>query len=226
LFVIGNLGLTALKEFPLEKILRFVDKLQFDAISFHVNPLHEAFQEHGDTDFSGLISLFVEARKKFFVPVGIKTVGFGAGKSFALKIKSLNPDFVEISGAGGTSFVKVEFHRNELSWLKRAAEPFFDYGIPLERSLGYLRKTCPKIPIIASGGIRNGVDIFKVIALGADMAAAAIPFVKEPENSEQIIKAFNYSLKVAMFVAGVKKVEHLNRGNLLMQRGFNEIIEN
>ena len=209
LLYVGNLGLTVLKEVDVDAVGELVEDCGFDLLAFHVNPLHESFQQNGDTDFSGLADRFADFAAVSPIPVGLKTIGFGAGPALARKALTAGAAFVEVSGAGGTSWTEVERHRCESGWMKTAAAAFSDFGVPLRRSLELFRHEAPRLPLVGSGGVRSGLDIFRAVALGADVAAAALPFVRGDVDASaaELLKAWEYGFKVAMFSVGCKRVD-------------------
>lgn len=214
--LVGNLGVTALHEpDSLTRIAELVLRLELDALSLHVNPLHEAFQEDGTTRFAGLGERVRELVEHLPVPVGVKTVGFGAAPGALERLLSHGFAFVELHGAGGTSFTRVEAARIKDRLKGDAIEEFLDFGVPLARGLDALTQLdgCP--PVVAGGGVRGGVDLFRVLALGATLGSAATPLLRAAMKGqralEHLLETWREALRVAMFVTNTPNLTELQR---------------
>ena len=206
ILLIGNLGLVQLnKGYGLDQLERAVTLVGADAIALHLNPLQEALQPGGDTDFRGLMDKLSVLLPQVGFPVMLKEVGHGIGREVALQLRSLPLAALDVAGAGGTSWAKVE----ALVHQGRVNHPeLVEIGIPTSQALIESRQALPQLPLVASGGIRNGTQAAKALALGANMVAVARPLVEPalqgPEAVVAWIENFLWELKVALFAIGAK----------------------
>jgi isopentenyl-diphosphate delta-isomerase len=208
-FLIANIGGAQLaKGLTIENIKDIIDMIKADALVIHLNPLQELIQPEGEPKYRGVFSKISEISKSIDVPVIVKEVGAGISKEVAVKLEMSGISAINVAGAGGTSWAGVEKLRAEAlnNDLKiHLGEIFWDWGIPTAASLIEVKKIV-ELPIIASGGLRNGLEIAKCIALGANMCAMAYPFLlRAAESKEQL---FNFAdtviaeLKSTMFLVG------------------------
>jgi len=197
-----------------------VERIGADALGFHVNPLQEVIQPGGDVNFSGVIKKIGEVNKVLNVPVILKEVGCGLSVQDIKLAHGYGIEYFDVAGSGGTSWSRIEHNRrtdpsNNLGLL------FQDWGIPTPVALMNASKAVPDLNLIASGGLRNGVDMVKSMILGASLCGIASPFVQPAECSAdkvvELIEALKKEFKVAMFLLGVSNVEDLlgNRALLL-----------
>lgn len=202
-----NYGLTA------ADCQRAVDMIEADALILHLNPLQEAVMPEGDTNFSGLAGKIEEVCNTLATPVIAKEVGWGISPQAARMLLNAGVSAIDVAGAGGTSWTEVEMHRAETDIQRQVASSFVDWGIPTAESIQIARDAAPKLAIFASGGIRNGVDIAKSIALGADLAGLAGPFLKAAANSQeavqQVIEQITTEIRISMFAAGARDLKAL-----------------
>lgn len=174
----GNIGLSQLAKPAVQDLAKALDRVGADALAVHTNPLQEAMQHNGDTDFSGSIDRLREAADVLGYPVLLKEVGHGIGGAAVEELLGAEGKLpvagIDVAGAGGTSWSRVEqFVRyGELRHPELA-----DWGIPTARAVLEVREALPEIPLVASGGIRTGMDAAKAIALGADVVAVARPLL-------------------------------------------------
>jgi isopentenyl-diphosphate delta-isomerase len=221
----GNLGAVQLNcGVKPSQIRELIDHVGCDAFNFHLNPLQEAIQPEGNRNFAGLISKLIETIPELPVPVFLKEVGAGISLHTARKIKSIPFKGIETAGAGGTSWSKIEALRTANPVAAQTGLLFSEWGTPTAESVIHCRSEFPDRIVIASGGIRNGIEIAKAIALGADAAATALPVLKAAEQSVEhavrAIEALMTELKTAMFVTGMGSVGELReRGKSLLSRG-------
>lgn len=177
--VLANVGAVQLNYgFSRDHLLRAVEMIGADALILHLNPLQELLQKNGDTDFSGLLKKIEAVCDGFPVPVIIKEVGWGIGADLADKLWNAGVSMIDVAGAGGTSWSQVEALAEGTDEALEFAEPFADWGIPTAECIRQIHEACPQIPLIASGGITNGVEAAKAVLLGAElcgMAAALLP---------------------------------------------------
>ena len=220
--LIGNLGLTQLREFTSADIIDLCAELQFDALSIHLNCGQELCQAHGDRDFSGLLDMLGELCARYSKPIIVKETGFGIAPREIARLRTIGVRHIDIAGAGGTNWISVEAyrqHNNKSVDMKL----FSTWGIPTAHNLLALRY-CPDvrddIMIIASGGIRTAADIAKSIMLGADAAAAALPFIRHivaggVDKALAYIRELTDGLKYIMALNGALTIDELRRQPLL-----------
>jgi isopentenyl-diphosphate Delta-isomerase len=222
--VIANIGAVQLNYgFGLEECKRAVEIAEADALVLHLNTLQEVFQPEGDTDFSHLLSKIEKLIAGLPVPVGVKEVGMGIDKATAERLISAGVHFIDVAGAGGTSWVQVESYRSEDAARKKAAEAFLDWGLPTSESITSVREVSKKIPVIASGGLKHGVDAAKSIALGADLAGFGRSLLQSAveKDAEALILQMDrieFELRAAMFGIGASKIEELKLTKRLLKK--------
>ncbi|MGB3556990.1 MAG: type 2 isopentenyl-diphosphate Delta-isomerase [Geitlerinemataceae cyanobacterium] len=191
ILLFANLGAVQLNYgYGIEQCLRAIDALGADALILHLNPLQECVQTHGDTNFKGLLDKISVLCKILPVPVIAKEVGNGISSDMARKLIEAGVGAIDIAGAGGTSWAKVESQRAKDSRQRRLGQTFADWGLPTADCITSIRAVNPEIPLIASGGLRDGLEAAKAIALGADLAGLASPFLKAAAESEAALSEF------------------------------------
>ena len=220
ILLFANLGAVQLNYgLSVEDCQRAVDLIEADALILHLNALQEAVMVDGDTNFSGLLNKIEAVCKRISVPVIAKEVGWGFSSQAAKQLVEAGISAIDVAGAGGTSWTEVEMHRAHNEAQRQVAASFADWGIPTAESLQLVSEFAPNIPIFASGGIRNGVDIAKSVALGAAMAGLAGPFLRaavdSPEAVLEIIQILVREIKICMFAAGAKDLDALKQIKLL-----------
>ncbi|MFC0666710.1 type 2 isopentenyl-diphosphate Delta-isomerase [Azotobacter chroococcum] len=205
--LLANIGAAQLAAgFGLEEARRAVDMLEADALIVHLNPLQEAVQPEGDRDWRGVLDAISHLTARLGVPLVVKEVGAGISAPVARRLVEAGVAVIDVAGAGGTNWVTVEAQRARTPARKQIALAFADWGIPTAEALCEVRQACPGTPLIASGGIRDGVDVAKAIRLGADLAgqaAAALPGALC--SSEAVIEHFSViieQLRIACFCTG------------------------
>jgi len=220
--LLANLGAVQLNYgYTVEHCQRAVDMLQADALILHFNALQEAVQPEGDTQFSGLLSKIEQVCAALSVPVVAKEVGWGFSKDTVHQLAETGIAAIDVAGAGGTSWSQVEMHRANTEMQRRVAATFVDWGIPTSEAILAAKEAEADIPIIASGGLRNGLDLAKCIALGATLGGMANPFLKAAVNSLKTvldeIQITQTELRVAMFGIGVDSVAVLQNTERLIK---------
>jgi isopentenyl-diphosphate delta-isomerase len=194
--------------------LRVVQECDADALILHLNPLQEALQLEGETDFSGLLKKIEGICRVLPVPVVVKEVGWGISVETARLLAGAGVSAIDVAGAGGTSWSQVEMHRLEDPYLAQVAAAFHRWGIPTTESIRIIRKEFPRMILFASGGLRSGVDIAKCIALGATAGGMAGPFLKAASDSLEsvthTIDTIKQQFRVAMFACGAKDLKALS----------------
>ncbi|MBH5317222.1 type 2 isopentenyl-diphosphate Delta-isomerase [Paenibacillus sp. GSMTC-2017] len=223
--VIANIGAVQLNYgFGVESCQRAVDLSGANALVLHLNALQEVFQPEGDTNFKGLLKKIGEVCRNVSVPVGVKEVGWGIDGETARRLSESGVAFIDVAGAGGTSWSQVEKFRVHDPVRREAAEAFADWGIPTAESLIEIKECAPHTMVIASGGLRNGVEAAKAIALGANYAGfgrVLLPQaagVNREVSLQKLLLQFErieFELRTAMFGIGVGTIEQLRRTNRL-----------
>lgn len=215
----ANLGAVQLNYgLDVDSCRKAVEMIEADALILHLNPLQEALQPEGNTDFSGLLKKIEAVCSKLDSPVIVKEVGNGLNAEVAMRLASAGVAALDVAGAGGTSWAMVEMHRARNQSQANIAAAFLDWGIPTVEALIQVRQSLPEMPLIASGGLRTGLDIAKCIALGADLAGMALPFLQGAvESKEAVIQVIQDSaavLRTCMFATGSADVAALKQAKL------------
>ena len=218
----ANLGAVQLNyTYGLEQCLRAVDILQADALILHLNPLQECIQPHGDTNFKGLLKKIGQLCRQIDVPVIAKEVGNGVSAKMATKLVNVGVDIIDVAGAGGTSWAKVESERAENNLQRRLGKTFAEWGISTAECLVQIKQQHPDLSLIASGGLRNGLEVAKAIALGADLAGLAFPFLQAAVESEaaidELIELLIAEIKTVLFCTGNANLSELRRSQSLIE---------
>jgi isopentenyl-diphosphate delta-isomerase len=216
----ANLGAIQLNyRYGIDQCQQAVDMIQADALILHLNALQEAVQPEGDTNFSGLLRKIETICKVLPVPVIAKEVGWGFSEQAARQLAGAGVAAIDVAGAGGTSWSQVEMHRARNEGQARLAAAFVDWGIPTSEAIQNVHRSAPGLTIIASGGLRTGVDIAKCIALGACMGGMAGPFLKAAarslEDTIQTIEELKREIHVCMFAAGAGNIKTLQLVQLI-----------
>lgn len=220
--VIGNLGVAQLNRgYGRRELERAVREVGADALALHTNPLQEAFQPGGDFDFRGLTAKLKNIVPSLPFPVLLKEVGHGLSGAVARSVADAGFAALDVAGAGGTSWARVEalVRYGEVRHLELA-----EWGIPTADALTDVRAALPETPLVASGGIRTGLDAAKAIARGAQVVAVARPLLapalESPEAVTAWLELFLWELRVAMHGAGAGNLEALGRVKLEPRRGI------
>jgi isopentenyl-diphosphate delta-isomerase len=217
----ANLGAVQLnKGYSAVQCRRLVEMLRADALVLHLNPLQEALQPEGDTCFRGVLERIRTLCTECDFPIVVKEVGWGIGPSDVRTLFGAGVAAVDVAGAGGTSWSEVERYRIAEPWRARVAAVFAGWGIPTATALVEARAAAPAGTLIASGGIRNGLDVAKALALGADLAGIAGPFLRAAdesfESADALVQELEETLRIAMFCTGSRTPRDL-RGALCSQ---------
>ena len=209
--LVGNIGAPQLS--LAEKAVEILDA---DILAIHLNPLQESIQPEGDLDARGYLDLIGQITDSVDIPVVAKETGCGISGESARALVGAGVDYIDIEGAGGTSWAAVETYRAEDRYL---GEIFWDWGIPTAVSTVEVVNAVD-VPVISSGGIRTGLEAAKAIALGADAVGMALPFLKNSASQEQLnkfIERFNDSLRIAMFLVGANSIDELKQSSLVIR---------
>ncbi len=220
ILLFANLGAVQLNyNYGLERCLRIVDLLEADALILHLNPLQECIQTTGDTNFCGLLDKINTLCDKLPVPVIAKEVGNGISAVMALKLLEAGVKAIDVAGAGGTSWAKVESERAETPLQRRLGMTFADWGLPTAECIASIRSAAPEVPLIASGGLRHGLDIAKALALGADIGGMALPFLQAAAESEadlhSLVEVLIAEMTTVLFCTGNATIEQLKSSSAL-----------
>lgn len=208
ILLFANLGAVQLNYgYGLDECRLLVEIIQADALILHFNALQEAVQPEGDGNFADLLPKIAHICKHLSVPVIAKEVGWGFAAETARQLAEVGVAAIDVAGAGGTSWSQVEMYRAPTARHARVAGAFIDWGIPTAVSIQYCRRAAPHLPIIASGGIRNGIDVAKCVALGANLAGFAGDFLRAADKGGvdgvvEMAATITDELRVAMFCAG------------------------
>jgi isopentenyl-diphosphate delta-isomerase len=212
--LLANLGAVQLnKGYGPDECKRLVEILHADALVLHLNPLQEALQPEGDTCFAGLLLKIRALCKVFPYPVVVKEVGWGIDAAGVRALFDAGVAVVDVAGAGGTSWSEVERFRITEPWRADVAAEFAGWGIPTAQCIRLARKAAPENAIIGSGGIRTGLDAAKAIALGADIAGIAGPFLRAAnagfDEACDLARELTEVIRVAMFCIGARTIADL-----------------
>lgn len=229
--LIANIGAVQFNYgYGAEECQRIVDMTGADGIVLHLNSLQEAVQDGGDLNFDNLLPKIEAVCKTLDVPVGAKEVGFGIDGTVAEQLYNAGVSFIDVAGAGGTSWSQVEKLRSQEPLRKAAAEAFNNWGIPTKDCLVSVRSKLPDVPLVASGGMKTGVDAAKAITIGADVIGFARQLLQAAtETEEAVIETMNQielELKMTMFGIGVKSLEELKNTKRVSIMGRSLMDEN
>ncbi|MCC7553434.1 MAG: type 2 isopentenyl-diphosphate Delta-isomerase [Methanobacteriaceae archaeon] len=223
--LLGNIGAP-----QIEYAEKAVSMFDANILAIHLNVLQESIQPEGDVDASNYLNSIEKINDLVDIPIMIKETGTGISAESSKSLEKTGIDYIDVGGAGGTSWAAVETYRAENRYI---GETFWDWGIPTAVSTVEVSSSV-NIPVLSSGGIRSGLDAAKAIALGADAVGIALPMLQNAylghESIIEYINKFNDSLKIAMFLVGANNLEELKNSNLvikgetkewLQERGFN-----
>lgn len=207
ILLFANIGAVQLNRgYGVDHCRRAVEMIGADALILHLNPLQEALQPEGDHEWRGLRRQIEIVCRMVGVPVVVKEVGWGIAPNVARQLAEAGVAAIDVAGAGGTSWSQVEMHRARHPMAARVAGHFVGWGIPTAECVAALAASLPTMPLIASGGLRDGVEVAKAIALGARICGLALPFLKAAAISTdavlEVIEELATTLRVAMFATG------------------------
>ncbi len=210
--LIGNIGLAQVSDTLAPRLTRALQRVGANAVAVHTNPLQEAMQDNGDTDFSGSLERLARLAADLDYPVLVKEVGHGIGAAAARHLRDMPIAAVDVAGAGGTSWARVEqvVRYGEVRYPAVA-----DWGIPTAQALMEVRRELPEMPVVASGGVRSGMDAAKALALGADVVAMARPLlapaIESADAVVDVLGGFIEELRVCLHGAGAADLAELRR---------------
>ncbi|MDH5794210.1 MAG: type 2 isopentenyl-diphosphate Delta-isomerase, partial [Candidatus Bathyarchaeota archaeon] len=215
-FLIANIGGVQLAHgYGLKEAKKAIEMIEADAIAIHLNPLQEAVQPEGQANFERVFEKIGAIARELDVPVIAKETGAGIAAEEAKKLEAAGVKGLDVSGVGGTSFAAVEYYRTKRKaniFQRRLGDVFWDWGIPTAISIVEVSQTV-NIPIIASGGIRDGVEMAKALALGASLTSLSQPVlhaaIKGVKETKDVLSLLIEELKTSMFLIGADSVQTL-----------------
>jgi isopentenyl-diphosphate delta-isomerase len=222
ILLFANLGAVQLNYgYGIDECRRVIETLEADALILHLNPLQESVQTKGDTNFKGILNKIGDLCNKLSVPVIAKEVGNGISARMAEKLINAGIHAIDVAGAGGTSWAKVEAQRAKDARQRRLGDTFADWGIPTAECITGIRQVAPHIPLIASGGLRNGLDAAKTLALGADLAGMAWPFLQAAADSVETLYSLSdiliAEITTVLLCTGTANLSELKHSNVLQR---------
>ena len=234
-FIYANIGAPQLSEYGIEGVERVIAMIDADAVAIHLNFLQEAIQPEGNVDARGCLASIKEVCAALKKPVIVKETGAGISYAVAEQLYEAGVSAIDVGGLGGTSLAAAEIYRaksegNELG--AHLGHLFgWDWGISTVESI--VECSAYPIPVIATGGIRTGIDVAKSMALGADICSAALPFLIPAMDSGRVnadkvvekMKEMGEELKVAMFLTGCKTPVELKEAEVVVTGDTREIME-
>lgn len=222
-FLIANIGgPQIIREHGVKEAERAIEMINADALAIHLNPLQEAIQLEGETNYAGVLNKIREIAQAIDVPVIVKETGSGIAAEEAEMLKAVGVAGIDVAGAGGTSWAAVEYHRarrlrDELR--QRLGETFWDWGIPTAVSVIEVVQSV-HLTVIASGGMRSGIDAAKALALSADLAGVALPVLRPATKGsgevEKVLRLMIQELRNTMFLVGAKSIQKLKRAPVVV----------
>jgi isopentenyl-diphosphate Delta-isomerase len=216
--VLANLGVVQAVALPSAEVARLVAAVGADALCVHLNPAQELVQPEGDRDFRGGLATIGRLVRELGLPVIVKETGCGISRTVAARLRQAGVRAIDVSGAGGTSWVKVEALRADEPG-RELGRVFADWGIPTAAAVAAVRDL--ELDVIASGGVRTGLDVAKVIALGARLAGVALPVFRAYRDggvaaAERFVERLVTELRTAMVLTGSRDVQALGRAPVVL----------
>lgn len=214
--LLANLGAIQLNHgYGLDECRRAVEMVEANMLVLHLNPLQEALQTDGNTHFAGLLGRIESVCTRLEVPVIVKEVGWGLSEHAARQLAGAGVAAIDVAGAGGSSWSRVEMYRAASEHQRRLAEAFATWGIPTAESLLLAQRGASGIPVVASGGIRDGIEMAKAMAMGAALCGVARPFLRAANDSTAavlaLIRVLLEQLRTSMFTVGAGDIPSLRQ---------------
>ena len=221
ILLFGNLGAVQLNYgYTIEHCRRAVEMIGADGLILHLNVLQEAAQPEGNRNFRGLTAQIAAVCRQAEFPVIVKEIGSGISADAAIRLRDAGVRAIDVAGRGGTSWYTVEARR-AASPGQEAKSTFSAWGIPTDEALVQVRRAIPDFPLVASGGIRNGLDMAKCMALGADLAALGQPLLAWAlESADKVVEFLSgiiHEIKIAMLCAGAPDLAALKKTPLMRE---------
>ncbi|MDT7865619.1 MAG: type 2 isopentenyl-diphosphate Delta-isomerase [Desulfurococcales archaeon] len=232
--LVANIGAPQLaRGYGVREVLRAIEMIDADAIAIHLNPGQEAFQDEGEPLYRGVLEKIVDVASRVDKPVIVKEVGTGLSREVVAELYQAGVECFDVAGLGGTNWVKAEVIRSRAkhgSPLKPAGGLDDYWGNPTAVAVVEARVVAPRAFIVGSGGVRNGLDVVKVIALGADVAGMALPALRALVNGgyeslRKLISSIIYQVKVAVFLVGGRSVKDLWKAPVVVHGRLREELE-
>jgi isopentenyl-diphosphate delta-isomerase len=222
-FLIANIGgVQLVNGYGLKEVEKAMKMIEADALAIHLNALQETAQPEGQTNFAGILEKVGQIALELDKPIIVKETGAGVAAEEAKKLEAAGAKGIDVSGAGGTSWAAVEYYRaRELqdAFRRRRGDLFWDWGIPTAVSIVEVSQTV-SIPVIASGGVRNGVDVAKALALGSSLTSLSQPVlraaVRGVQETRDMLSLLMDELRNVMFLVGAKSIEALCKAPVVM----------
>ncbi len=223
ILLIGNIGAAQFaKGYGIGECKKAVEMIKADALAIHLNAAQELVQPEGDTNWEGVLESIRDVVKQLGYPVIIKETGAGISGDVAKQLEACGVNAIDVSGAGGTSWTAVESFRNS-----PVGGTFNNWGIPTAVAVKWCKKSV-KVPILASGGVYNGLDAAKAIALGASACTIARPFLRAAvtsyEKTKKAMERVVRELKIAMFLTGAKNLKQFRNKKIIITGKTNEFL--
>lgn len=220
ILLFANLGAVQFNYgYGVDQCRKAVEMIQADALYLHLNPLQEAVQDAGDTNWVGIAKKIEEVCKKLEVPVIAKEVGWGISEKTAKILADCGVQAIDVAGAGGTSWSQVEMYRAPDEFTRRLAATFVGWGIPTADAILNVKRVVPDMTVFASGGLKDGLDIAKCVALGATLGGMAGQFLKaaavSTEQAVEMMRLTQRQIEVTMFTCGVGTLASLMEQKLV-----------
>lgn len=212
--ILSNIGAAQLtRGFGVDEARRAMDMIGADGLIIHLNPLQEACQPEGDRDWRGVGAALAALVRDLGAPVVVKETGAGISAATARRLVEMGVAAIDVAGAGGSNWALIEGERSVQPADRAHAADFADWGIPTARAIAEVRAACPDTTLIGSGGVRDGVDAAKAIALGADLVGQAAGVLEAAtRSSEAVVDHFlllERQLRTACFCTGASELRQL-----------------
>jgi len=222
-FLIANIGCPQLVQgYGVKEAKTAVDMIEADALAIHLNPLQEVVQPEGETNYTGALEKIGEIAKALDIPVIVKETGAGVAAEEAKMLENVGVAGIDVAGVGGTSWAAVEYHRAKETQdesCQRFGEVFWDWGIPTAVSVAEVTQSVD-LTIIASGGVRTGIEVAKTITLGADLSSLTTPILrpatKDVKEVKKTLELIIEELRNTMFLIGADSIQKLKKTPIVL----------
>ena len=222
-FLVANIGGPQLvKGYGAKEAKKAVDMIEADALAIHLNPLQEVVQPEGETNYTGALKKIDEIARALDIPVIVKETGAGIAAEEAKMLENVGVSGIDVAGVGGTSWAAVEYHRakgTQDESRQRLGEVFWDWGIPTAVSIVEVTQSVNQT-VVASGGVRTGVDVAKAIALGADLSSLPSPILrpatKDTKEVKKTLQLIIEELRNTMFLVGADSIPKLKETSIVL----------
>lgn len=226
ILLFANIGAIQLNHgYGVDQCKRAVEMIQADALILHLNALQEALQPEGDTHFAGLAQKIEQVCRRLTLPVIVKEVGWGFSEADIRLLRNCGIAAIDVAGAGGTSWSQVEMYRLKDQRRARVAAAFRDWGIPTVEAILTVKRVAPELTVFASGGLRDGMDVAKSIALGAMLGGMAGPFLNVARQSLEVtvdfIREMEGVLRTVFFATGSRNLAAFQEAGIILENGKN-----